>query len=79
MLLHLSIAQKFFNNSKMFFKRFYFFMIDIKRQREKQAPCREPNVGLDSRPLGSQPESKADAQPLSHSGALNNSKFFIVE
>ena len=54
-------------------------MIDIKRQREKQAPCREPNVGLDSRPLGSQPESKADAQPLSHSGALNNSKFFIVE
>ena len=37
------------------------------RQREKQAPCREPDVGLDPRP-GSQPELKADTQPLSHPG-----------
>ena len=33
------------------------------RQREKQAPCREPDVGLDPTP-GSCPEPKADAQPL---------------
>ena len=40
------------------------------RQREKQAPCREPDVGLDLRTPGSCPEPKADAQPLSHSGIL---------
>ena len=39
------------------------------RQREKQAPCREPNVGLDPVTLGSCPEPKADAKPLSHPGA----------
>ena len=38
------------------------------RQREKQAPCREPDVRLDPRTPGSQPEPKADAQPLSHPG-----------
>ena len=56
-----------------FFKDFiYLFMRDTERQRhrgrEKQAPCREPDVGLDPRTLGSQPEPKADAQPLSHPG-----------
>ena len=40
-----------------------------KRQREKQAPCREPDVGLDPGTVGSHPaEPKADAQPLSHPG-----------
>ena len=39
------------------------------RQREKQAPPGEPDVGLDPRTLGSHPEPKADAQPLSHPGA----------
>ena len=39
------------------------------RQREKQAPYVEPDVGLDPRTLGSQPEPKADAQSLSHPGA----------
>ena len=39
------------------------------RQREKQAPCGEPDEGLDPRTLGSQPEPKADAQPLSHPDA----------
>ena len=39
------------------------------RQREKQAPCGEPDVGLDPGTSGSHPESKADAQPLSHQGA----------
>ena len=38
------------------------------RQREKQAPCRESDVGLDPRTLGSHPEPKADAQPLSYPG-----------
>ena len=38
------------------------------RQREKQAPHREPSVGLDLRTPGSLPEPKADAQPLSHPG-----------
>ena len=38
------------------------------RQREKQAPCRDPNVGLNPRTLGSPPDQKADAQPLSHPG-----------
>ena len=51
----------------------YLFMRDRERQRhrrrEKQAPCRELNVGLDPRTPGSRPELKADAQPLSHPGA----------
>ena len=38
------------------------------RKREKHAPCREPDVGLDPRTRGSCPEPKADAQPLSHPG-----------
>ena len=38
------------------------------RQREKQAPCREPNGGLNLRTSGSHPEPKADAQLLSHPG-----------
>ena len=38
------------------------------RQREKQAPCRDPIVGLDTGTAGSRPELKADAQPLSHPG-----------
>lgn len=40
------------------------------RQREKQAPYREPNAGLDPRTPGSCPEPKTDAQPLSHLGIL---------
>ena len=39
------------------------------RQREKQAPSKEPNAGLDPSTPGSNPEPKADAQPLSHPGA----------
>ena len=47
---------------KVFFNFFiYLFMIDIERKRErqghrrkeKQAPCREPNVGLDPGAPGS--------------------------
>ena len=57
-----------------FFLRFYLFMRDREgqrhRQREKQAPCGEPVVGLDPRTLESQPEQKADAQQWSYPGAL---------
>ena len=42
----------------------------IHREREKQAPSREPNVGLDPGTPGSCPEPKVHAQPLSHSGVL---------
>ena len=38
------------------------------RQREKQAPCREPDVGLKPRTPGSCPGPKVDTQPLSHPG-----------
>ena len=38
------------------------------RQREKQVPCRDPDMGLDPRTSGSRPEPKADAQPLGHPG-----------
>ena len=40
------------------------------RQRDKQTPCKEPDAGLDLRTWGSRPEPKADAQLLSHLGAL---------
>ena len=38
------------------------------RSREKQAPGRKPDVGLNPRTLGSLPESKADTQLLRHPG-----------
>ena len=38
------------------------------RRREKQAPCWEPDVGLDPRTPGSHPGPKAGAKPLSHPG-----------
>ena len=39
-------------------------------EREKQAPCGEPDMGLDPRTLGSLQEPKADAQPLEPPGTL---------
>ena len=39
------------------------------RQREKQAPCWDPEAELNLRTLGSRLEPKADAQPLSNPGA----------
>ena len=39
------------------------------RQREKEAPCGEPDAGLDPRTPGSQLDLKAAAQPLSRTGA----------
>ena len=39
------------------------------RQREeKQAPCKEPDMGVNPGNPGSRPEPKADTQLLSHPG-----------
>ena len=59
-------------------KRFYLFIHERHRkkqrprQREKQTPHGEPNVGLDPGTRGSPSEPKADAQPLSHPGVPRN-------
>ena len=47
-------------------------MRDMEREAETQA---EGNEGLDPRTPGSQPESKADVQPLSYPGAHSTSIF----
>ena len=46
-------------------------MRDTQREEETQVEGKagEPAVGLDPKTLGSQPEPKADAQPLSYLGA----------
>ena len=58
-----------------FFLKIYSFMRDIETQKkeaeiqaegETQAPCREPDAGLDPRTPESHPELKAGAKPLSH-------------
>ena len=48
------------------------------KQREKQAPYRDPDVGLDPGTLGSCLELKADAQPLSHPGVPNLGIFLAL-
>ena len=52
-------------------------MIDIERerqrhrQREKQAPCWEPDAGLNPGTSGSRPGPKTGAKELSHPGIPN--------
>ena len=64
-----------------FFKIFYLFIHEgyrergRHRQKEKQAPCGEPNVGLDPGPPGSHPGLKTGTKPLSHSGLPNDGGF----
>ena len=41
------------------------------RQREKQASCRKPDIGLDPGTPGSCPGPKAGFKPLSHPGIPN--------
>ena len=78
----------FYVRFKLFFKDFiylkkkdfiYLFTGETERQRhrqrEKQAPCREPDAGLYPRTLGSRPAPKADAQSLSHPGAPKFERF----
>ena len=48
------------------------------RQREKQAPCREPDMGVEPGNPGSCPEPKADTQPLSHPGVPDELFFGIT-
>ena len=38
------------------------------RQREKQVPCGEPDMGFDPRSPGLHPGPKAGAKPLYHPG-----------
>ena len=71
-------CQEFYQfNFLLFKKRFYLFIHERyrerqrHRQREKQTPCGEPDAGLNPRTLGSPPEPKEDAQPLSHPGIPN--------
>ena len=58
----------------IFFKDFiYLFMRVTERERQRhrqreQAPCREPDVGLDPGTPGSCLGRKAGAKPLSHPG-----------
>ena len=65
-------------------KRFYIFIHgrhrerERPRQREKQAPCGEPEGGLDPGTPGSRPGPKADAPPLSHPGAPEFYNFYLV-
>ena len=69
----------------LFFFNFYLFMIVTHwererwryRQREKQAPCREPDVGLDPGSPGSHPGPKAGAKPLRHPGIPQEILLFI--
>ena len=49
------------------------------RQREKQAPCREPDTGLDPWSPGSRPGPKAGAKLLSHPGIPDFSFNLISE
>ena len=58
----------FFKDSIYLFMRHTHKQRQRHRQRKKQAPCREPDVGLDPRTPGSHPEPKAEAQPLSYPG-----------
>ena len=61
-------------------------MIDIERERErqrhrrreKQAPCWEPDMGLDPGTAGLRPGPKAGAKPLSHPGIPILPDFNIV-
>ena len=46
------------------------------RQRVRQAPCREPDAGLDPRAPGSHPGPKAGAKLLSHPGIPSNFKLY---
>ena len=64
----LNPMEKYLNLAYGFLKKFiYLFMRDTDRergrerhrQREKQAPCGEPDAGLDPRTPGSCPEPKA--------------------
>ena len=75
-----------FPNLSLFFKNILFiYLWQTQRegqrhgQREKQAPCREPDVGLRSPDPGSHPDPKADAEPLSHPGVPSHCWKIIID
>ena len=80
------LQAKIFKYISQIFKDFILFIHERHskrqrhRQREKQAPCQEPDTGLDPRTPGSPPEPKADAQQLSHPGApyIPDQFFFFI-
>ena len=49
-----------------------------RRQREKQAPCKEPDTGLDPGTLGLCPGPKAGTKPLSPPGIPNTCDYIII-
>ena len=51
---------------------------EAETQREKQAPCRKPDMGLDPGSPGSHPGPKARAKPLSHPGIPIKLAFFFL-
>ena len=48
------------------------------KQRERQAPCGEPDVELNLGTLEPDPEPKADAQPLSHPGEMGSDLIAVM-
>ena len=48
------------------------------QREEKQAPCKEPNAGLDPGNPGLSPEPKANAQLLSHPGIPGHFFLFFI-
>ena len=48
------------------------------RQKEKQAPCRKPNVGLIPQTPGSRLEPRADGQLLSHPVVPNSIFLYLI-
>ena len=82
MFLDIREIKTWYSHRKIIFLRFYLFIHDRKResqrhrQREKQAPRREPDMALDPRSLGSHPGLKV-ALNCWATGAALIGKFWI--
>ena len=81
-LISISTCSLLVYRNTFFLKIWFFYSWETERERgrdrwrEKQAPCREPDTGLDPGSPGSCPEQKAGAQPLSHPGIPLEIQFF---
>ena len=71
---------------KIFIKLLFIYSWETQKERqrhrqreEKQAPCKEPDVGLNLGNPGSGPEPKVDAQLLSHPGVPRKSPCFSIK
>ena len=76
---HLSVPVSFlfFHFLQFIFLRFVHGDTQRERQREEQAPCREPDVGLDPGPPGS-PWAEGGAKPLSPPGCPSSTFFLFL-